>query len=87
MEKGRSRGRFGGLRLERGRRIWCVGVRLLLMSVGGAEVTIVIDSPLGAMCVRGPFLSFLGLPAGSRRGPLPILGCVLWTASQPTGTG
>ena len=85
--EGEAKGRFGGLRLERGRRIWCVGVRLLLMSVGGAEVMIVTDSPLGAMCVRGPFLSFLGFPTGSGRGPLPIFGCVLWTASQPTVAG
>ena len=59
---------------KEGRRVWCIGA-----NVGnGAAVAIMTDSPLGAMGVRRPFVSFFGLPAGSGERPTTNFGvCAL----------
>lgn len=59
--------------------------------IGGAVVNIVTDSPLGPCAVvnviGGRFFPFWICQLDPKRGPLLILGCVLWTASQPTVAG
>ena len=82
MEKGRSRGDvWGGSDWEGGKEgLLCR--REPNANVGnGAAVAIMTDSQ------GGRFFPFLVCQLDPGRGPLLILGCVPWTASQPAIAG